>query len=183
MLGRRHHRVVAGALLGAFLLATAPTAIAGTQPPTLRGSVAQPALRPAVATIPIPGIRPVLKTLPATATIPRFPRRVADYSSPVKTKDTVRLFPDDGWTPLWDGTAAGGCDSQMWFVRWRSLSRAVKVQAALGSFSADGRKSAWGRAGYAAEYACQRLFLRVTPGHTLTDVVVEVQRWDYDPSI
>jgi serine/threonine protein kinase len=117
---------------------------------------------------------------------PAFPDEVPGYSLADETSQTVRLVDGDKrWQALYPFPAAmSGCDHRRFYVRWRALDPSAEVEATW--VSADRRaiesKAARGSAGWQSNYACSQPAFRLRSGggdrSTLTDVIVDVQRWD-----
>jgi serine/threonine protein kinase len=115
---------------------------------------------------------------------PPFPQEVSGYSLDDENRESVRVFTGDKqWQTLEDFPATmNGCDEQRFYVRWRSLDPSAEVEATW--LSDDGSvvltKAVRGPAGWQSSDGCGQPGFRLhksRSGSTLTDVVIEVQRW------
>jgi serine/threonine protein kinase len=115
---------------------------------------------------------------------PAFPDAVPGYSLADQNRETVRVFTGTKqWQTPEDFPATGSeCDQQRFYVRWVSLDPSADVEATWVSY--DGSevesKSVRGSAGWQSNDGCSRPAFRLRSSgsrSTLTDLVVEVQRW------
>jgi serine/threonine protein kinase len=116
---------------------------------------------------------------------PPFPDEVTGYSLSDENRDTVRVFTGEKeWQTLQDFPATmNGCAEQRFYVRWRSLDPSAEVEATW--LSDDGSvvlsKVVRGSAGWQSSFGCGQPAFRLHKsrgGSALTDVVVDVQRWE-----
>jgi hypothetical protein len=76
-----------------------------------------------------------------------------------------------------------GCDQQRFYVRWRSLDPTADVEATWLTYDGSDvlSKAVRGSAGWQSSDGCSQPAFRLHSGRsesTLTDVVVDVQRWE-----
>ena len=116
---------------------------------------------------------------------PAFPAEVPGYSLADQNRGTVRLFTGDKrWYTLEEFPATmNDCDRQRFYVLWRSLDPTAEVEATWVSFddSEIETKAVRGSAGWQSNYGCSRPAFRLRSSgsrSTLTDVVVDVERWE-----
>jgi hypothetical protein len=115
---------------------------------------------------------------------PAFPDEVSGYSLDDEDRATLRVFTGGKqWQTLEDFPATmNGCDEQRFHVRWRSLDPTADVEATWLNY--DGsveNKAVRGSAGWQSSFGCSQPAFRLHSsgnGSTLTDVVVDVQRWE-----
>jgi hypothetical protein len=115
---------------------------------------------------------------------PAFPEEVPGYSLADEDSETLRVFTGEKqWQGL-DGFPAtmNGCSQQRFYVRWRSLDPTAEVEATWAG--SDGSliesKVVRGTAGWQSNFGCSQPAFRLHSSggrSTLTDVVVDVQRW------
>jgi serine/threonine protein kinase len=116
---------------------------------------------------------------------PAFPEEVTGFSLDDENRVTTRVFSGEKqWRTLDEFPATmNGCDQQRFYVRWRSLDPSAEVEATWLSY--DGSevlsKAVRGSAGWQSSDGCSQPGFRLRSsgrGSTLTDVVVDVQRWE-----
>lgn len=118
---------------------------------------------------------------------PSFPETVPGYVLTKSWRETVRVFEGTEWSTAVEFPATmNGCSLQRFYIRWRAINEAAQVEATFVS-SPDliqMTDSATGAVGWMSGYGCgQPAFRMIEPadGSTLTDAVLEVQRWE--PSV
>jgi serine/threonine protein kinase len=116
---------------------------------------------------------------------PPFPEEVPGYSLDDEDRQTVRVFSGEKqWRTLDDFPATmNGCDQQRFYVRWRSLDPTADVEATWLTYDGSDvlSKAVRGSAGWQSSDGCSQPAFRLHSGRsesTLTDVVVDVQRWE-----
>jgi eukaryotic-like serine/threonine-protein kinase len=152
-----------------------PTPTASTSPTAVT--------KPAPPRASWPPLADVLRAVPVGQGVPAFPTKVTGYAVQRQWTETVRAFTGSTWSTMTNFPATmNGCVQQRFYVRWRSLNPNAVVEASFGSvpegFVLDRPVS--GVAGWQSGYGCgQPMFLLKSSrdGSTLTDIIVEVQRF------
>lgn len=190
---RARNLAAAGLVTGGLLAGLLPAAATAAAPPTVQPPTAAipTVARPVTATIPIPGRTPVITTRSYYKSVPKVPTRVPGYSRSDRTVERVRLVGNSTWrwAPSRAGTAAGGCNVQMWFARWRNTrgSKGAKVQSALAAIPNGkpyvGKKSKWGGSGWLAGYACDAPVWRNSDRNGIAEIDVEIVTFWEKPNI
>ncbi len=124
-----------------------------------------------------------MNVLPAGSP-PPFPETVAGYSLAEEWHETVRAFSGEDWSTIYEFPATmNGCDLQRFYIRWRAVNESAKVEVTFLS-SPDEivlGDPVDGVAGWMSGYGCGQPAFRLKHSNdesTLTDVAVEVQRWE-----
>ncbi|GLZ40776.1 serine/threonine protein kinase [Actinokineospora sp. NBRC 105648] len=119
----------------------------------------------------------------AGASPPAFPTKVDGYTLVDTIKDTPRAFTGTEWTTVTDfPLTMNGCDRQRFYIRWRALNREAVVESTLLNAADEvAGDTAKGTAGWMSSDGCGQPAFRMPAAageSTLTDVVVEAQRWE-----
>lgn len=138
-----------------------------------------------VGTWPVPGselVEPLEAHSPGTGP-PPFPDAVDGFALSSEWRETVRAFNGTEWATIHEFPATmNGCSLQRFYVRWRAVNEQSTVQATF--LSTDDivlEDPVFGATGWMSGYGCGQPAFRMkssTDGSTLTDVVVEVQKWE-----